>query len=329
MIRKLLMRATPEIVLTKPALALLFLLTFAAGVYGQSSRLSMKKGKMRRFAEQITGSVLIVPLHNEKDPEDKALMEAVKKYWKVSKYEFIADKDLEATYEANIRAGKNSMYLIRESYNRRKAKKKDWSFTKYYISGNPSYVEIWGDPYLQFKLPVKAVNKTNPEPVKSDFLYGMMMKHLNREVLYMKDPDKYGRVSRRRLYKGTFEGSLEPYAGRDVLVSRKELDNFMMNLPERKKTPEQEAKFIRYLVKRMKVNPEKIKLVSDDYIKKAISSEDKKVLIYTGFSLFRGEDAAMLRRIDPHRSNRIAFNITFTIGLLTAIAAFMVVLTFF
>jgi hypothetical protein len=313
----------------RSVVSLLFLLILSLGLHAQSSRLSIKKGKMRRFAEQITESVLIVPVHDQKDPEEKALMEAVKKYWKVSKFEFIADKDLEATYEANIRAEKYSMYLIRETYNRRKSKKKDWSFTKYYISGNPSFVEVWGDPYLQFKLPVKAANKINPEPVKCEFLYGMMMKHLNREVLYMKDPDKYGRVSRRRLYKATFEGSLEPYADRDLLVSRKELDNFMMNLPERRKTPDQEAKFIHYLVKRMKVNPERIKLVSDDYIKKAIASEDKKVLIYTGFSVFRGEDAAMLRRIDPHRSNRIAFNVTFAIGLLVAIAAFMVALTFF
>jgi hypothetical protein len=313
----------------KSVFSLFFLLAVSFGLYAQSSRLSVKKLKTRRFAEQITESVLIVPVHNEKDPEEKALMEAVKKYWKVSRFEFIADKDLEATYEANIRGEKNSMYLIRESYNRRKTKKKDWSFTKYYISVNPSFVEVWGDPYLQFKLPVKAVNKINPEPAKCEFLYGMMMKHLNREVLYMKDPDKYGKVSRRRLYKATFEGSLEPYANRDLLVSRKELDNFMMNLPERRKTPDQEAKFISYLVKRLKMNPEKIRLVSDDYIKKAISSEDKKVLIYTGFSVYRAEDAAMLRRIDPHRSNRIAFNNTFTIGLLVAIAAFMAAVSIF
>jgi hypothetical protein len=307
----------------------LFLFAISCGLYSQSARLSMKKSKFRRFAEMITESVLIVPVTNEKDPEEKALMDAVKKYWKVSKFEFVDNKDLEATYEANIRAEKNCMYLIRESYNRRKTKKKDWSFTKYFISVNPSFVEVWGDPYLQFKLPVKTTNRINPEPAKCEFLYGMMMKHLNREVLYMKDPDKYGRVSRRRLYKATFEGSLEPYANRDLLVSRKELDNFMMNLPERRKTPDQEAKFIHYLVKRMKINPERIKLVSDDYIKKAIASEDKKVLIYTGFSVFRAEDAAMLRRIDPHRSNRIAFNITFTISLFVAIAAFMVALSFF
>ena len=313
----------------KSFFSFLLLLVFSLQAAGQSSRLAMKRGKMRRFAQQITESVLVIPIVDEKDPEEKALMAAVKKYWKVSKFEFVPDKDFEAIFTANLKEQKNCMYMVRESYDRRKTRKKDWSFTKYYISMNPSFVEVWGDPYLQYKLPVKAIDKREAKPLNCDFIYGLMMKHLNREVLYMQDRSKYGRVSKSSLYKATFKGDLEPYADRDLLVSRKELENFMMNLREENKTKEQEAKFIQYLAKRLKVKPEKVKLVADDYIKKAVESEDKRVLVYSGFSVFKAEDASMLRRIDPHRSNRIAFNITFTISLLVAIAAFLVGLSFF
>lgn len=307
----------------------IFLLALSWGALAQSYRLSVKRGKAQRFARQIVESVLVVPIGDEKDPEEKALMDAVKKYWKVSKFEFVAGKDFEKVYEANTKDQKNCMYLVSESYDRRKTRKKDWSFTKYYISVNPSFVELWGDPLIQFKIPVKATDKENAEPVKADYFYGMMMKHMNREVLYMQDPDKYGKVSKHSLYKSTFKGKLAPYADRDVLVSRKELDNFMMNLPEYKKTPAQEEKFKDYLVKKLKVDRTKIRFVSDDEVKKAVASENKKVLIYTGFSLFRAEDMGMLRRIDPHRSARIASNIIFTISLLVCVAGFMVALNYF
>lgn len=314
----------------RPVIAFFLVCACFFQVSGQSSRLAMKRGKMRGFAAQIAESVLVIPIEDEKDPEEKALMAAVKKYWKVSKFEFVPDKEFEAVFTANLKEQKNCMYLIRESYDRRKRKKKDWSFTKYYLSLNPSFAEVWGDPYLQFKLPVTAVDRREAKQVNCDYIYGLMMKHLNREVGFMKEPDKYGgRVSKRSLYKATFYGSLEQYADRDILVSRKELDNFMMNLRDEKKTREQEAGFINYLGKRLKAKPGKIRLVSDDYIKKAIEAEDKNVLVYTGFSLFKPEDAGMLRRIDPHRSNRIAFNITFTISLFVAIAAFLAGLTYF
>ncbi len=308
-------------------IVVLFFILFQSSA--QSSRLSVKKRKSHGFAMQISQSTLVVAVKDKQDAEGKAMAEAVKKYWKISKYELVAEKDLEATFAANVKAQKECMYLVRESYHRRKARKKDWSFTKYYLSVNPSFAEVWGDPYLQFKLPVKATDKENPEPLNSAFLYGLMMRHLNREVLYMQDPAKYGKVSRRRLYKATFEGSLKAYADRDLLVSKKELDNFMINLPEEKKTKVQEEKFFKYLAKKLKIKPERIKLVTDEQVKKAVEMQDKKALVYTGFTVFKADDAAMLRRIDPHRSNRIAFNITFTISLIVAVAAALAVISYF
>lgn len=305
----------------------LFILVFSLN--GQSSRLSVKRSLAKRFAKQVTESVLIVPVGSETDPEEKALMDAIKKYWKVSKFEFVPGNDFESIYKANFQANKTCMYLVRESYDRKKTRKKDWSFTKYYISVNPTFIESWDDPSIQFKLPVKAVNRANPEPVNCSYVYGLMMKHMNREVLCLLDPAKYGRVSRRSLYKATFKGDLKTYADREMLVSKKELDNFMMNLREEDKSKIQEIKFMRYLAKKTKIAPLKIKFVGDDVIKKAVSSEDKRVLIYTGFSIFRAEDAAMLRRIDPHRSHRITSNIVFTFSFICALALALLLISYF
>lgn len=122
----------------------------------------------------------------------------------------------------------------------------------------------------------------------------------------MKNPEIYANVlGRKKLLKVNFKHSLKPYANKALLISKNELENYMINLPDdRKDIERQQTKFIKSITKKTKIKAANIKMASETEIKTAISKADANTLIYTGYTIYNTQDAAMLRRIDPNRGAR-------------------------
>ncbi len=288
-----------------PLLFFLFFFQTSSFVFAQSSKLSLKSEEVNSFYEAVSQSTLVIPITDKKDPEEKALLDAVKKYWTICPYKILSRKVFEAMQNNQTAVSPKTFYLIKETYERLKHRKKDWAYTKYYITRQNLWIEEHDEPYIEFKLPLKTVNY-EPTEVPCAYLFDLMVKHFNNELLLMKNPKAYIEVaSRKKLLKANFKHSLKPYANRQLLVSKNELENYMINLPDdRKNINKQQVRFIKSIAKKTKINRNKIKMASEEEIKTAIDKADTNTLVYTGYSVYNAQNAFMLRRIDPNKGAR-------------------------
>ena len=217
------------------SLGCFFVMGCGLSLFAQSSKITLSTDKAKAFYEALSRSTLIIPITDSKDPEEKALLDAVKKYWSVSVYKTISRKQFDEMQKNHTPSPVNTFYLIRETYERLKHRKKDWAYTKYFISKQAVWVEEQEEPYIEFKIPLKTIHG-EPSELPCGFLFGLMIKHFNRELGLMKNPEVLDTlVSRRRLLKVNFKHSLKPYAQKTLLVSKNELENYMINLPDSKK----------------------------------------------------------------------------------------------
>ena len=192
---------------------LLFLQNMPFGV-AQSSKLSLKPQRASAFYQEIAQATLVIPITDNKDPEEKALIDAVKKYWTICPYKIISRKAFDEMQTNHVAVSPKTFYLVRETYERLKHRKKDWAYTKYYISKQGLWVEEQDESYIDFKLPLKTV-RGEPAELSCGYLFGLMIKHFNSELLLMKNPEAYANAfSRKKLMKATFKHSLKPYANK-------------------------------------------------------------------------------------------------------------------
>ena len=282
------------------ALILVFLQSVSVCT-AQSSKITLNANQVSTFYQEISQATLVIPVTDLKDPEEKTLIDAVKKHWTICAYKTISRKAFDELHLKDEPASPKTYYLIKETYERLKRRKKDWAYTKYYITKEKHWVEEQNQPFIEFKLPLKTINRI-PVEVPVGYLFDLMIKHLNGEVHLMKNPDAYAAsFSRKKLLKVNFKHSLKPYAGKTLLISKNELENFMINLPDAWKDGEQQDRFMVSIYKKTKINPANIKMATEAEIKTAVTKEDSNTLIYTGYSIYNAQDAKMIRRIDPNK----------------------------
>ncbi len=296
-------------------------------IHAQSSKLTIKPSEVQGFYNEVAQATLVIPITDKKDPEEKALLDAVKKYWTICPYKTISRKVFNEMQNNHSETPPKTFYLLKETYERLKRRKKDWAYSKYYITKQNLWVEEHDEPYVEFKLPLKTQNHTLVE-LPCGYLFGLMIKNLNAELLLMKDPAAYANsFSRKKLVKANFKHSLKAYAGKMLLVTADELENYMINLPEDDKDiNRQQHKLIKFIARKTKIKRSNIKMVSPDEIKTAIEKADANTLIYTGFSVYNAQDAQMLRRIDPNRGFKPG-QWVLAIGLSAAVIATALVLS--
>ncbi|MDX2171886.1 MAG: hypothetical protein SFY56_02125 [Bacteroidota bacterium] len=284
-------------------LKILISITFClSNLFGQNSRLTNSIRKGEKLYKIIQSSALLIPIKDWNSPEDRALMTAVRRYWKQTPYQFISQDEMNEIRKSKI-SKPNRIYLIKETYERLKKKRKDWAYTKYYITEELGGVEVFDSPYIEFKLPVKTENREVVD-LNYEFIYGLMIKQLNYDISLMSNKNEYKSITKKSLSKANFKNNLKSYANKMLLVSQSDLENYMMNLSDSKKTEKQKDKFIRYISKKTKLDKSNIKFVTEEDIKIAVSIRDPNSIVYTGFTLYNTEDGKMLRRIDASAGKR-------------------------
>lgn len=274
----------------------------ACALVSQTSRLTINLGKSKKFYERVKNSALLIPVSDRDSEEGKALIAAVRKYWTHTPFKFISQEEFN---EIRDKKQKNPhrIYLIRETYERLKYSRKDWAYTKYFLTTEWGGVEVLDAPFVEFKLPVKSENRQVKNPDYS-FIYGLMIKQLNYDLELMNETNNYSQIKRETLIKASFKKELQGYKEKELLVSQTDLDNYVMNLPDSKKSEAQKERFIKYVAKKTKLDATHIKFVNEQEIKNAVAFNDSKKMVYTGFTLYNAEDGKMLRRIDAHSKNR-------------------------
>ena len=273
-------------------------------VLSQNSRLTINLKQAPDFCQSVKSSVLIIPLINNSESEINSLKAAVRKYWKVSTYKFINKEEYDRMRDMD-KSGNNTMYLLKETYERLSYRRKDWAYTKYFITSEPGGVEVLDAPYVEFKLPVKSEGGQVKE-MDYSFIYGLMIKQMNYDLELMCKYEEYRSIKRKDLISARFDRDLKDLRNMDLLISMSDLENYRMNLPDDKKNEKQKNKLNRFLIKKTGVDAGHIKFVKEEDIKKAVSNGDTTVLIYTGFTIYTASDGRMLRRIDPNRGKRRA-----------------------
>jgi len=277
------------------------LLIFSTG-QAQTSRLTINLSRAPGFYNKIIASTLIVPLKNQPNHQDSALMEAVSKYWKLGPFKFITEREFDVIRQNKIKLP-NTFYLYNETYLRLKSSRMDWAYTKYFFTTELYGVELMDAPYIEFKLPVKTV-KNEVSSLDYSFIFGLVIKQLDYDIQLMGDKEKYSKIERKSLITNNFKKELKEYSKKNMLVSKSDLENYMMNLPDKIKNESQKQNFLNYISSQTRIDTSQIKFVEEKDITNAIYSEDKNSLIYTGFTVYNASDGKMLRRIDVSSKER-------------------------
>ncbi len=207
----------------------------------QTSRLTIPSNKVPGFYMRVKISTLIVPIKDRTDHEDTAMIEAVNKYWKIGPVKFVNVAELNEHRKSKTRIP-GCVYLLKETYERLKHSRKDWAYTKFYLTTEPGGVEILDAPYIEFKVPVKSRNK-DISMIDNSFIFGLIVKQMNYDVLLMNEKEKYYKIKRGSLITADFKNDLKPYASKNLLVSKCDLQNYIMNMPDEKKTEKCESEF--------------------------------------------------------------------------------------
>ncbi|HEX7415252.1 MAG TPA: hypothetical protein VF411_14500 [Bacteroidia bacterium] len=310
---------------------LYFILFIVLSVYialpAQSSKFSLKASQAQAFYADVVQSTLVIPISDKKDPEEKALLDAVKKYWTICPYKTISSKVFYEMQNNRSETPPKTYYLLKETYERLHKSQKDWAYSKYFITRQNLWVEEHDEPYIEFKLPIKTVNHRTME-LPCGYLFGLMIRHLNAELLLMKDREAYrNSFSRRNLIKANFKSSLKPYAGKTLLVGENELENYMIYLHDLDKDRvRQQEKLIKLIARKTKIDPSNIKMATENEIKTAIEKAGPNTLLYVGFTVYDAKDARILRRIDPNRGAK-PFHWMLVISLSAAVVATALVLS--
>lgn len=271
-------------------------------VKAQNSRLTISGKRSEKFYNLIKSSVLLVPIKSRDSLEEKALIAAVRRYWKQTPYQFISYTEWDKIRRDNIKP-ENRIFLIKETYVRLKKRRKDWAYTKYYITGELGGTEILDAPYIEFKLPVKTKDR-ELENMDCGFIYGLMIKQMDYDVVTMANKSSYLAITKKSLIKATFKNDLKNFSDKTLLVTQPDLENYMMNLRDSKKSEKQKEKFFRYISKKTKLQVDKIKFVTEQELSLAVSAKNNNCMIYTGFTIYNAKDGKMLRRIDPSSGKR-------------------------
>ncbi|MHB8260602.1 MAG: hypothetical protein ACYDCN_05500 [Bacteroidia bacterium] len=293
----------------------------------QSSKFCLKASQAQAFYADVAQSTLVIPISDKKDPEEKALLDAVKKYWTICPYKIISSKVFIEMQKNRSETPPKTFYLVKETYERLHKRQKDWAYSKYYITRQNLWVEEQDDPYIEFKLPIKT-NNQKPTELPCGYLFGLMIKHLNAELLLMKYPEAYeNSFSRKKLLRVNFKHSLKPYANNTLLISENELEDYMIYLPdEDKDRVQQQNKLIKFIARKTKIKRSNIKMATGNEIKTAIEKADANTLVYVGFTVYDAKDARILRRIDPNQAAK-PFHWMLVIGISAAVVATTLILS--
>ncbi|MCE3227921.1 MAG: hypothetical protein K0S32_2472 [Bacteroidetes bacterium] len=280
---------------------------------GQIQKLKYKERHLKRFTAEAKTDMLTVVIENEKNPEDAALVNAVKKYWKQGKYQFISQ--LEFTNRLRDKLIKKEdlyLYTLRGQY-----KNKSYRMSPYMLVNNA------GKRKKEFGFSFAIANGGYDLKGRVlDGYYDLMVKYFDHEIALTKDPESRKNLKKKK-DKGItfFTDDPEKLKEKNILFVKEVINTGKTNSVKEK--TENYQKKEEEIIKRYHLDPKKVYTVFPEDINMSVAKMDQNVLVFDGSDLINPADGSIVATSyrPPRKGLLIAYYIANAVivgGLFTA-----------
>ena len=299
-----------------------FLFTAQLPLAYQSRKQAMALGEFSKTAD------LVVVIENEKNPDDAALIAAIKNYWKIGPVKYMSGLEFSEKFKQNTLDTKN-LYLYNNYarvYSTNVKTPGIAAYKGYYMTNDPrklvySTSNKKAPAYLHFSANALYDNKQVPI---SGF-YSLMVKNFNHDISYCQSTDNFTKRQKDKRKKGIRFFNQEEIADKTLLLVKEQTVR-----QEKKKSKKQ---------KKNVDSKKKMRFITDDYTNKkvpvivfpedidyAVKKGDPTILLYTGGTLYSAKDGSAYA---TSRGESSANNLRLTYNIVSIAASVGVLIWFF
>ncbi len=255
-----------------------------------SKKQSQALGNLSRTAQ------LVVVIENEKNPDEAALITAIKSYWKIGSVKYMSGLEFSEKFKDNA-LDPSKLYLFNNyarNYITNAKKQSIAGYSGYYLTNEPRKLinspnNRLAPPYLYFS--GSTLYDKKQQPISG--FYSLMIKNFNHDVTYCQVKDNFLKRQRNKRKNGVRFFKEEEMKDKALLLVKEQTKR--EEKTKKKKRREQNSS-----VKKT------TKFITDDYTKKkvpeivfpedidhALKISDPNVLLYSGGSVYSAKDGSV------------------------------------
>jgi len=286
-----------------------------------SKKQSLALGNLSRTAQ------LVVVIENEKNPDEAALITAVKKYWKIGSVKYMSGLEFNEKFKENA-LDPSKLYLFNNyarNYITNAKKQSIANLYGYYLTSEPRKLinspnNRLAPPYLYFSGASLYDNKQQPI---SGF-YSLMIKNFNHDITYCQFKDNFLKRQPNKRKNGVRFFKEEELNDKTLLLVKEQTKREEKS--KKKKRREQNSS-----------SKKKTKFITDDYTKKkvptvvfpedidhALKINDDKVVLFSGGTVYSAKDGSVYAT-SRRKDNNIGL-ITYRVVSIGAAVAIIILL---
>ena len=307
---------------------LLFLLLKISFLCAQLPLAYQSKKQAIALGELSKTSDLVVVIENEKNPDDAALIAALKNYWKIGAVKYMSGLEFNEKFKQNTIDTKN-LYLFNNyarSYSTNLKTAGIAVYNGYYLTNDPrklitSASNKKAPPYLYFSANALYDSKNIPIPG----FFSLMVKNFNYDLTYCQSSDNFLKREKDKRKKGIRFFNQEEIGEKTLLLVKEQ------TLRQAKKKSKKNKKNVD--------SKKKMRFITDDYTNKkvpvivfpedidyAVKKSDPNILLYTGGTLYSAKDGSAYA---TSRGESSGNNLRLTYNIVTIAASVGVLIWFF
>jgi len=283
---------------------LLFLFGWSA-LSAQYASIELSADNIKRIGDASKTATVFVVINNEKDPADAALVSAVKKYWKIGPYKFMAKAEfVDKKMKNELAFGQLYLYEWFSGFDI--VADNAIAMTETLNQINTGYFQLsLAYPFeplkkskatsekktelVDLRFDLSSTMRSNKERVLDGY-FDLMIKYYNNEVNYCQHAEENKDLKKENKDGIVYFGEgLQTVSGCDVLLVKEQVSKAPKNTKDANKKPSPADAVMQFNI------PEKqVFTVFPDDIKLALAKNDQKVLLYTNDMLISANNGAVV-----------------------------------
>jgi hypothetical protein len=262
----------------------------------QMPLLYMKAAKSASLGALGKTATLFVVIENEKKADGAALVNAVKKYWKVGSVKYMSLLEFTEKFKSSS-FDKSQLFLFNNISNDIKPKGAASSiiYTGYYLTNDPyalvnAFKPKHAPPYLFFS--ANSLYDSKNEPI--DGYFDLMVKNFDHDVKFCMNADNFKKNKRAKKKNGVYYFTTpDTLKQKNMLLVKEQVTRQEKPKKEGKKGKKNAKQKVEYVTDAYTGGKKPIVVFPDD-IAYAVKKADSDVLLYNGACVYSPADGSVL-----------------------------------
>ena len=256
----------------------------------------LKPKQCQALGTLAKNATLFVVIENEKNPDDAALIEAIKTHWKIGDVKYLSGLEFSEKFNSNT-LDESNLYLFNNFTRPLRLNRTNIPlsiYQGYYLTNSPvklTYVRksAKAPPYLLFSADVLYDRKGMP----NRGFYALMIKNFNHDVLFCQDEINFMSKKRKKRKNGVYFFKTDSINERTVLLVKEQTQK------KEKITKAGEKKTSNVSDRKAGMDTDKYTdskkamVVFPEDIEYAVKTNDRNIMLYNGGCLYSAGDGSV------------------------------------